>query len=387
MSASADPLPTQFAPAERAAPETIAAEATRFRTAATVCEMLEAVPDGLVVLNAQRQIVYANGQFLGLVAPAARDRLLGARPGEALGCINAGLTDGGCGTTEFCRTCGAVQAILAAQQGQRSIRECRILRRQGEATEALDLRVHATPLRLADETYTVFAVCDISDEKRRLALERIFFHDVLNTAGVLVNLSEIAEMEKDSKDEERWINTEFLSVLRRSSALLVDEIQAQRQLLLAEQGELATHPQPLQALDVLRDLVSLYRQHRVCRRKHLELDPASGDATLATDPAILRRVVGNMIKNALEACANDQTTTVGCAREDADRVSFSVHNPGQIPREVQLQIFQRSFSTKGEGRGLGTYSIKLLTERYLHGAVSFRSDAAGTCFRIVLPRG
>jgi sensor histidine kinase regulating citrate/malate metabolism len=55
-------------------------------------------------------------------------------------------------------------------------------------------------------------------------------------------------------------------------------------------------------------------------------------------------------------------------------IYFSIKNPGLIPAEVQSQIFQRSFSTKGKGRGLGTYSIKLLTERYLNGSVGFTSS-------------
>jgi signal transduction histidine kinase len=63
-----------------------------------------------------------------------------------------------------------------------------------------------------------------------------------------------------------------------------------------------------------------------------------------------------------------------------------VHNPGFMTRDVQLQVFQRSFSTKGAGRGLGTYSIKLLTERYLKGTVSFTTDPeAGTTFRVRYP--
>jgi sensor histidine kinase regulating citrate/malate metabolism len=55
---------------------------------------------------------------------------------------------------------------------------------------------------------------------------------------------------------------------------------------------------------------------------------------------------------------------------------------------VQLQIFQRSFSTKGDrGRGVGTYSIKLLGEQYLQGATGFESDAAnGTTFWLRLPK-
>ena len=57
-----------------------------------------------------------------------------------------------------------------------------------------------------------------------------------------------------------------------------------------------------------------------------------------------------------------------------------------MTREVQLGVFQRSLSTKGSGRGLGTYSMKLLTERYLKGHVSFTSTASGgTTFTIRIP--
>ena len=42
-------------------------------------------------------------------------------------------------------------------------------------------------------------------------------------------------------------------------------------------------------------------------------------------------------------------------------------------RQVQLQIFSRSFSTKGPDRGLGTYRMCLLSERYLYGRVWFES--------------
>ncbi|MGO9255131.1 MAG: hypothetical protein ACLQU1_02335 [Bryobacteraceae bacterium] len=57
-----------------------------------------------------------------------------------------------------------------------------------------------------------------------------------------------------------------------------------------------------------------------------------------------------------------------------------------MPAKVRLQVFQRSFSTKGMGRGLGTYSIKFLTERYLQGQVSFGSvEGEGTTFMACYP--
>ena len=66
--------------------------------------------------------------------------------------------------------------------------------------------------------------------------------------------------------------------------------------------------------------------------------------------------------------------------------TFTVHNPEVMPKEVQLQVFQRSFSTKGEaGRGIGTYSMKLFGERYLGGKVAFVSSSSeGTTFRLAL---
>ena len=74
------------------------------------------------------------------------------------------------------------------------------------------------------------------------------------------------------------------------------------------------------------------------------------------------------------------------AADSTASVEFSVHNPNPMPRNVQLQVFQRSFSTKGSGRGLGTYSMKLLSERYLGGRVSFESnEESGTVFRARYP--
>lgn len=73
-------------------------------------------------------------------------------------------------------------------------------------------------------------------------------------------------------------------------------------------------------------------------------------------------------------------------RPDGEQVTFTVQNPTYMPRNVQLQIFNRSFSTKGKGRGLETYSIKLLSERYLGGRVWFESTPeAGTTFYAAYP--
>jgi signal transduction histidine kinase len=111
------------------------------------------------------------------------------------------------------------------------------------------------------------------------------------------------------------------------------------------------------------------------------------DFALKTDGALLKRILLNMAKNAAEATPEHGSITINYGHKPGIAV-FSVHNNGMIPNHIRLQIFQRSFSTKGDGRGMGTYSMKLFGENYLRGRVYFISDEkAGTVFTIELPVG
>jgi signal transduction histidine kinase len=62
-----------------------------------------------------------------------------------------------------------------------------------------------------------------------------------------------------------------------------------------------------------------------------------------------------------------------------------VANPGELAPEVRLQLFKRSFTTKRQGHGLGTWSVKLFTEGYLAGRIGYESAAGTTTFWIELP--
>jgi sensor histidine kinase regulating citrate/malate metabolism len=94
-----------------------------------------------------------------------------------------------------------------------------------------------------------------------------------------------------------------------------------------------------------------------------------------------------MLKNALEASLTEEIITIGCDEVSTDNLCFWVHNPQYLRADVRDKIFSRSFSTKGNGRGIGTYSIKLIGERYLKGSVTFTSSIdTGTTFSITLPR-
>jgi signal transduction histidine kinase len=370
-------LPTEFAPAERASREEILAQARKLPQIPLLHSFISSVFDIVLVLNKERQIVLANDKFLRFVGAKDSGAALGQRFGEALRCIHASDTPGGCGTSEFCRACGAIGAILSSQLGNVSAQEWHLSMK--DVVEPLDLRVYASPLRENDYQFTIFAVSDVSHEKRRRALERIFFHDVLNTAGGLRGFIELLKHSDATEAEE--LKTPLLELATQ----LVEEIKAQRDLVAAENNELSITFVPTKSVAFMHELSETYKNHDVARFKSIEVDTNSVDTEFLTDQTLLRRVVGNMVKNGLEASGEGETIRLAC-QSSKTGIEFLVHNPRFMPRHIQLQVFQRSFSTKGPNRGLGTYSMKLLGEQYLRGKVSFAtSEDLGTIFKIWLP--
>jgi signal transduction histidine kinase len=167
---------------------------------------------------------------------------------------------------------------------------------------------------------------------------------------------------------------------------LSTEIQGQKDLLAAENGDLAIHCKPVRSLAVLRKAVSSHEELEIAREKTIQIEPSSADVELSADQTQLLRLLGNMLKNALEATPAGERVVAGCELSQDSRVSFWVRNFQFMPPAVQHQVFNRSYSTKGKGRGLGTYSMKLICERYLGGKVSFTtSEEQGTIFKAVLP--
>lgn len=389
-------MKTEFAPAERLSPQEVEIQTRAICSLPFVRDFLDAVPNMALVLNECRQIVFANRAFREFVGAETLDalvgcrqgevldcihaRYIGQRPGEAVGCIRADLTEGGCGTTLFCRTCGAVRSIINSQQfGRLDIQECQML--CGKDEQALDLRVWSRPLTVNDVHYTVFSVVDISDEKRRKALERIFFHDVLNTAGGVKGLADLLIETGMSEPEIK----DVASMISESADQLIEEISAQRMLSAAESGDLKVRAQPVESLEILYRVIRQFHSYSMAKGKSLLVAESAVHFSFISDPVLLRRVLINLVKNALEAVEEGSIITLG-SNVEGDTVCFSVHNEAVIPEEIQRQIFARSFSTKGSGRGLGTYSIKLISEKYLHGKVSFVSNAGeGTLFKVHYP--
>lgn len=374
-----DPLPeTLFAPAERAPAEKVREQVSLFRQYPVLQQIIDATPDVLVVLNSCRQIVYTNRTMLRYMGAECVEQVCGLRPGEVFGCMHSTEMPAGCGTSEACSTCGAVRGILTSLGGKANEQDCRIIRMNGDA---LDLRVRVSPLDIDGERFAIFTVADIAHEKRRRALERAFFHDVLNTAGSIQGLSHLLAAGAEAGSDTANLAGLFL----RASERIVSEIESHRDLTAAEEGDLRPHFRFLSLRQLVADAVETFSGHEVANGRNLVVRADGPDLLAWTDPVLAGRVAGNMIRNALEAAAKGDSVTISCARLDEWAV-VEVHNPAAMPREVALQVFQRSFSTKAPDRGLGTYGMKLLLERYLNGRVTFHtSPETGTTFRAHFP--
>jgi len=212
-------------------------------------------------------------------------------------------------------------------------------------------------------------------------LERIFFHDVNNTLSAL--LASVEMMPPHATQ----LENDLAQGITAGVYTLLNEIETQQSLLCAEDGNLALFPEQLNTCELLQDVIALYAHYECAHSRNIKIETGTQEISFTCDKSQLSRVIGNMLKNALEASLTEDTITIGSEPVNNDQIRFWVHNPQHIRKDVRDKIFSRSFSTKGTGRGVGTYSIKLIGERYLNGSVNFTSSTdTGTTFSIIIPR-
>ncbi len=247
---------------------------------------------------------------------------------------------------------------------------------------AYDILENATQTKSNKEKYYVISLKDISDDIKRKELERVFFHDIINSLGGLMNFMSLI-----SKDIPYTIKDSF-SFITKEFQNTIEEIQFHRNITNAENNDFECNIKPINIGELLKTVVDLFKNDEFVKEKIIIISEGSKDGVVFSDYIILKKTLVNMLKNAIEATSSGDTITIGYNDEDKteDIAEFWVHNDGFIPPEVLPHIFQKSFSTKGQGRGLGTYSMKLFIENYLNGKVSFISDEnIGTKFFIRVP--
>lgn len=247
----------------------------------------------------------------------------------------------------------------------------------------LDLQLHVAPIRAGRRRYTIVSVKDVTIDRRHEALESIFSHDLLNTVNRLLGMATALQ---DMKRESGGLEKRFTDGIVEATKDLVSELRNQRQLLKANVGKLEAPPEEIAVKDILDTLRRMFWAWPLSRNRKLVVGNASSKFLIKTNYSLLKQVLENMLKNALEASRDGDQITVDCTIRPPF-VTFGIHNPTVIPEEVRKKIFVPFFSTKGgENHGIGTFSMKLLGEKYLGGSVRILSrDSMGTVCLLTIP--
>lgn len=373
-------LPTYFASAKRASGKDLQHSMEIACMNPAVDGIMQSVGGMAAVLNEYRQILRVNDALLRRFGIDDGGLILGLRTGEVLRCEHAREMPGGCGTSRFCSSCGAAVAVVASiSNGMTVERKCVLSVVRDGRNEDLCLAVRAHPILLENQRLTLLFLQDVTQQERRAALERVFFHDINNTLQGLAGSSYMMDY-LDDGELRKMVRPLQLIMSRLSREVKIEGTLAGRDLC-----DYRPQLQMVQVPEVVEEIRSVFFSHPVAEGKRLVARAPSRDLQIRTDPSLLARVLINMIKNAFEATeeGGEVRLQIGPA---SGSISFDVWNRQPIPEAAAIRIFKRHFSTKAEeGRGFGTYSMKLIGEELLGGKVYFSSTAEeGTVFSLTL---
>jgi signal transduction histidine kinase len=367
-------MDTFFAPAERTNQSLFADQVESISNNPLMSKMLEVSGGLLVVLNGDRQIVGLNEAFLDSLEIRDPAKVLGLRLGETLQCIHASKLPHGCGTTPHCVTCGAAIAMMAAMTEDRaSVQTCALtIEKNGDKLE-LYLSVRAQPLKIDDSKWILIFAHDITQQNLLSTQENIFFHDINNILTALVCNSDMLAREMP---EQRRVQ-QIQNAAKRLSA----EVALQRFLSNQKDDANQLTMSVVSISDIIEEIELIIRNHPISLQRILEHQWPDGNIKFTTDIHLISRILVNMLLNALESTVEGGTIRLNTIATDTE-IIWEIWNAAYILSEEQLRIFQKHFSTKATmGRGMGTYSMKLLGEKYLNGEVNFTSyPGEGTTF-------
>ncbi|MEX2223747.1 MAG: GAF domain-containing protein [Candidatus Rokuibacteriota bacterium] len=342
--------------------------------------VLETLPLGLFVLDAELRVISTNREGVALVPVEAAAR----RPFAEL------------------MPPAKSAAVRSFLQGVVSAREVRHAEEELPAGgETLTVRLTATPLRAPQADHVLVLVEDITRQKR---LERqMVLTERLTTAGrlaagvahelnnPLATIAGCAEALKERSQDSHLRDLDAFKDFPSYLALIEEEAYRCKEItgsLLHFVRDPGSRRAPTD-LNVLVDKVlelighqSRYAQSRLDRRRDAELPD------VVANEGQLRQVFLGLASNALDAMDGRGTLTVTTRRRNAREVeiAFADEGPG-IPEQILPRVFDPFFTTKppGQGTGLGLAIAQGIVADH-DGRFEVDSRVGvGTTFRVILP--
>ncbi len=206
-------------------------------------------------------------------------------------------------------------------------------------------------------------------------IARKLAHEIKNPlTPIQLTLQQLVDQYDDS-------NPQYRELLQECSQIINEEIGSLRRLVteFSRFGRMpALQMQPGDLNQLIQEVSSLYGER-------IQLELADSLPALLFDRDRLRRVLINLIENAIQADPQNQPIRIRTRRYNG-MVEFSVSDKGKgIPPEQLQRIFEPYFSTRKEGMGLGLAITRMIVEEH-RGEIQVESrPGGGTTFFIRLP--
>ena len=278
------------------------------------------------------------------------------------------------------------------------------------------LSKHETATMIKDKPVRIIAISDVSHELSNqeidswIKLIRVLTHEIMNTITPVTSLSEtllkelgesdeklIAASSSHNKEEEGKEEKGREEENQKSLRIGLETIHKTGTELLSFVNNYRrfTHvPQPQPSLFYVEPFLN--RMAMLCNHE-VSIEVSPKDLIAYADESLIAHVVTNLLKNAVEAIKEKESTEVSedkhafirikAYANDQEAIVIDVtNNAGIIPDDIAAHIFIPFFTTKKEGSGIGL-SLSRQIMRVSGGTLSLHQDkeADTTTFRIVIP--
>lgn len=203
-------------------------------------------------------------------------------------------------------------------------------------------------------------------------------HEIKNPLMLIGGFArQVLQATRDEKNREK------LEIIANEVSRLENLLADLREFYLSK--PLDTGPVDLRAL--VAEIFALVKEE--CRRRHitLQLEGEGKDVIVAADPARLKQVLLNLVKNAMEAMeAAGGTLRVRVTRSEGKGRVAVIDSGCGIPEKHRGDIFAPFFTTKKMGSGLGLAVCKRIIDQHQGSSFDFETtEGKGTRFQIGLP--
>ena len=171
----------------------------------------------------------------------------------------------------------------------------------------------------------------------------------------------------------------------------LDEIQNNIDYINKIVADLQDYARPLNPRAQETDLTSVFKEmltkNGIPKNVKINVDVEDKARNVMADPDYLKRIVGNLTLNAVQAMPDGGELTIRAYLDkQTNDTLITVRDTGVgIPDDVKLKLFTPMMTTKSKGQEFGLAVVKRMTEG-LGGTVTFEStEGKGTTFIVSLP--